>query len=67
MGLINDKEKSVMLVIDRELLTSSESFGCHPCVNTATIKLDLQEFIEKFVPIRAHLQDCCVEERMTLI
>ena len=54
MGLMNDKEKKVLLVIDKDLLTSSEFFGCHPCVNTATIKLNLQEFVEKFVPMTGH-------------
>ena len=54
MGVMNDKEKKVQLVIDKDLLTSSEFFGCHPCVNTATIKLNLQEFVEKFVPMTGH-------------
>ena len=54
IGLMNDKEKKVQLVIDKDLLTSSEFFGCHPCVNTATIKLNLQEFVEKFVPLTEH-------------
>ena len=54
MGLMNDKEKKVLLVIDKDLLASSKFFGCHPCVNTATIRLDLQEFIEKFVPMTGH-------------
>lgn len=54
MGLINDNGKKVMLVIDKDLLASSEFFGCHPCVNTATIKLSLKEFVDKFVPMTAH-------------
>lgn len=47
-------DPKVLLVIDKDLFTSSEFFGCHPCVNTATIKLNLQEFVEKFVPMTGH-------------
>jgi len=54
MGLLNDKGKKVQLVIDKDLLTSSKFFGCHPCTNTATVKLSLQKFVEKFVPMTGH-------------
>ena len=54
MGLMNDKDKKIRLVIDKDLFTYSKFFGCHPCVNTATIKLNLQEFVEKFVPMTGH-------------
>jgi len=54
MGQMNDKENKVLLVIDKDLLSSSEFFGCHPCVNTATMKLSFQEFLQKFVPMTGH-------------
>ena len=38
MGLLNDKEHHVQLVIDKDVL-KEEYFGCHPCVNTASVKL----------------------------
>ncbi len=53
MGLIHDKEGKVLLVIDRDLF-SSEYFGCHPCVNTATLRLSFRDLIEKFVPATHH-------------
>lgn len=53
MGLINEKQENVSLVIDRELL-SSEWFGCHPCVNTATLKLRMDDLLGKIVPATGH-------------
>ena len=53
MGLMNDEEKKVLLVVDEDLL-DSEHFGCHPCINTATMKLRLQDLLEKFVPATGH-------------
>lgn len=53
MGLINEKQGKVLLVIDRELL-SSEWFGCHPCVNTATLKLRMDDLLQKIVPESGH-------------
>lgn len=53
MGLMNDIENKVLLVIDKDLL-KSKYFGCHPCVNTATIKLKVSDLIEKFVPQVGH-------------
>lgn len=53
MGLMNDTEKQVLLVIDKDLL-DSEYFGCHPCVNTATLKLRIKDLIDKFLPKVEH-------------
>lgn len=53
MGLMNDAERKVVLVIDKDLL-KYESFGCHPCVNTATIKLKFSDLTEKFLPKVEH-------------
>jgi Ala-tRNA(Pro) deacylase len=49
MGLINDKDKNVRLLIDKDLL-SEEDFGCHPCVNTTSIKIKTAELFEKILP-----------------
>ena len=46
MGLINDKELKVMLVIDNDLM-KSEYLGCHPCINTATLKIKMTDLLEK--------------------
>lgn len=53
MGLMNDKDKKVLLVVDKDLL-GSEFFGCHPCVNTATLKIRLKDLLEKIVPSTNH-------------
>lgn len=53
MGLMNDKDKKVHLVVDNDLL-GAEYFGCHPCVNTATLKIRLKDLFEKIVPATNH-------------
>ncbi len=49
MGLINDSENRVRLLIDSELM-SLPAIGCHPCVNTATVRLEMPAFLTSFVP-----------------
>ena len=49
MGLMNDKEHRVRLLIDSELL-QDEFVGCHPCVNTSSLKLRMKDVLEKFLP-----------------
>ena len=49
MGLMNDKENQVQLYIDKDVL-AEEYLGCHPCVNTASIKLKISDVVEKFLP-----------------
>ncbi len=53
MGLMNDKENNVCLVVDREVF-ESETFGCHPCVNTSSLKLKTKDIIEKYLPAVHH-------------
>ena len=53
MGLMNDKEHRVRLLIDQELL-QDEFVGCHPCVNTASLKIRMKDILEKFLPYVAH-------------
>lgn len=53
MGLMNDRSCRVQLIMDRELLSCQE-FGCHPCVNTATLKLRMKDFREIFLPAVRH-------------
>ncbi|MCD7819680.1 MAG: prolyl-tRNA synthetase associated domain-containing protein [Lachnospiraceae bacterium] len=49
MGLMNDKENRVQLLIDREV-AESEYLGCHPCINTSSLKLRTMDVLEKFLP-----------------
>ncbi len=53
MGLMSDKEHRVKLVIDNDVL-ESEYFGCHPCVNTASIKIKTSDIINVFLPYTGH-------------
>ena len=53
MGLINDNEHKVMLVIDNDLM-KSEYLGCHPCINTATLKIKMTDLLEKIIPATGH-------------
>ena len=53
MGLMNDKDHTVQLLIDEDVL-EGEFLGCHPCVNTSSLKLRTKDVIEKFLPATGH-------------
>lgn len=53
MGLMNDTEKRVTLLIDGEIL-KSEFIGCHPCVNTASLKIATSDIVNVFIPKTGH-------------
>lgn len=53
LGLMNDKENNVKLVIDADLL-NEEFFGCHPCVNTASLKMKTSDVIHRLIPALGH-------------
>ena len=53
MGLMNDSENAVTLLIDSDLL-SDEYIGCHPCVNTSSLKLKTSDVLEKFLSAVNH-------------
>ncbi|MBQ4069406.1 MAG: prolyl-tRNA synthetase associated domain-containing protein [Lachnospiraceae bacterium] len=48
MGLMNDVDNKVKLLIDREV-AESEYIGCHPCVNTSSLKIMTKDIMEKFL------------------
>ena len=52
LGLMNDGGK-VHLVIDRDLL-KDEFIGCHPCINTSTLRLWTEDVIGKLLPAVGH-------------
>lgn len=54
MGLMNDRENHVQLLIDRQVLEEGELFGCHPCMNTSSIRLTFADLLEKFLPAVGH-------------
>ena len=49
MGLMNDVDNQVMLLVDEDVL-KEELFGCHPCINTSSIRLKVSDVFEKFLP-----------------
>lgn len=49
LGLMNDENHRVRLLIDREIL-KSEYLGCHPCINTSSLKIRTRDLLEKFLP-----------------
>ena len=49
MGLMNDPEHKVQLLMDRDVL-NGEYFGCHPCINTSSLRLKMCDLMEKFLP-----------------
>lgn len=53
LGLMNDREKRVRLLIDRELL-QQEYIGCHPCINSSTLKIKTVDIINKLLPAVEH-------------
>ena len=53
MGLMNDKEHRVQLLIDEDVL-GGEYIGCHPCINTSSIRLKTKDLVEKVIPAMNH-------------
>lgn len=49
LGMMNDKDHKVRLVIDEDVF-KEEMFGCHPCVNTSSIRFRTKELTEKILP-----------------
>ena len=53
MGLMNDSNKRVRLLIDMDIL-QDEYVGCHPCVNTSSLKIKTKDILDKFLPYVEH-------------
>ena len=53
LGLMNDRENAVQLVIDRDVV-KAHWFACHPCINTSSIRFTMQDFLEKIIPALNH-------------
>lgn len=49
MGLINDEDDYVQLIIDKEV-ADEEWFGCNPGINTAHLKMKTEELLNKLLP-----------------
>ncbi|MCR4787995.1 MAG: prolyl-tRNA synthetase associated domain-containing protein [Lachnospiraceae bacterium] len=53
MGLMNDKDHRVRLLIDEDVL-KGEYLGCHPCVCTSSLKMKTGDVIDRFLPATGH-------------
>lgn len=53
LGLMNDSTHAVHLVIDKELL-ENEYIGCHPCINTSSLKIRTEDILNVFLKHTGH-------------
>ena len=53
MGLMNDHENRVQLLMDQDVL-KGEYIGCHPCINTSSLRFLSSDLIEKILPAMGH-------------
>ena len=53
LGLMNDKEKTVKFLIDRDV-EKYPVFACHPCINSASVTMSLRDLIDKVIPATGH-------------
>lgn len=48
LGLMNDTENHIQLLVDEDVL-HSEYVGCHPCINTSSLRLKSADVFGKFL------------------
>lgn len=53
LGLMNDREKKVRLLIDEDVLKKTY-FSCHPCINTSSLRFDMEDLKQKIIPAMGH-------------
>ena len=53
LGLMNDKEHQVQLLVDEDVL-NAEYVGCHPCVNTSSLRLKTSDIFNTFLKEVSH-------------
>ena len=53
LGLLNDTESKVKLLIDEDVV-KGEYIGCHPCINTSSLKIKTDDFVNKIIPNLKH-------------
>lgn len=52
-GLMNDHDFKVQLSMDKDLL-QDEYLGCHPCINTSSLRIKMKDVFEKIIPSLHH-------------
>lgn len=53
LGLMNDKDCKVQLLVDKDIF-EAEYFGCHPCVNTSSLKVKTMDIFDSFLKAVKH-------------
>jgi len=53
LGLMNDRDHHVRLLIDKDVLDGTY-IGCHPCINTSSLRLQTKDLVEKIIPAMGH-------------
>ena len=53
MGLMNDTDNHVRLLIDEDLM-KNEYLAFHPCINTSSLKAATKDILEKYLPAVHH-------------
>ena len=53
LGLMNDHDHHVQLLMDEDVL-KGEYFGCHPCINTSSLRIRTADLMEKIIPAMDH-------------
>jgi len=53
LGLMNDKENNVTLLVDEDVL-KAEYVGCHPCINTSSLRLKTADVFGKLLEAVKH-------------
>ena len=53
LGLMNDHDHHVELLMDEDVAKGTY-FGCHPCINTSSLRLSTADLMEKIIPALGH-------------
>ena len=53
LSFANDSGKEVQRLIDRDLM-EEEFLGCHPCVNTSSLRMTMKDLLDIFLPAVGH-------------
>ena len=53
LGLMNDRDNHVQLVIDEDV-RKGDFFGCHPFINTSSLRIATKDLLEKIIPAMGH-------------
>ena len=53
MGLMNDHENRVRLLIDADVLVG-KVIGFHPCINTSSLRIRTADLLDRIIPAMGH-------------